>query len=234
MLEGHIKFSCVPGFPALRAPPQSCTHLRDTAGRPSEHRGRRASLYNPGGPGGAARAVLPEGPGENTCTQDPEAGSCTPLTARAPPPPPKQKVRGTRRRGKKSTGSGGSRSGAFQGSAHRVSTPPPPPRATALLTSGSGALGSTQDLMSALALQRLSLLPSQPSAGHPSPSMPTPRLLIFLASRSPCPASRLPLYWLQNGQLRGQTGEGNNLGQRSQRAPEQTQAVCAQGMEERR
>lgn len=126
MLEGHIKFSCVPGFPALRAPPQSSTHLRDTAGRPSEHRGRRASLYNPGGPGGAARAVLPEGPGENTCTQDPEAGSCTPLTARAPPPPPKQKVRGTRRRGKKSTGSGGSRSGAFQGSAHRVSTPPPP------------------------------------------------------------------------------------------------------------
>lgn len=233
MLEGRIEFSCAPGCPALRAPPQTSVHLRDTAGRPSEHQGGRASLYNPGDPGGAVRAVLSEGPGESTWAQDPEAGSCAPFTARAPPPPPSRKCRHKeegeekhRLRWEQEWGLPGLCTQGLH------TAPPPRPHATALLTSGRGALGSTQGLMSALALQRLPVLPSQRSAGHPSPSMPTPRLLIFLASRSPCPASRLPLYWLQNGQLRGQTGEGNN--QRSQRAPEWTQAVCARGMEERR
>lgn len=93
MLEGRIEFSCAPGCPALRAPPQTSVHLRDTAGRPSEHQGGRASLYNPGDPGGAVRAVLSEGPGESTWAQDPEAGSCAPFTARAPPPPPSRKCR---------------------------------------------------------------------------------------------------------------------------------------------
>lgn len=153
---GGIKFSCPPAFPVLRAPPQSSTHLWDTVGRCPEHRRGRMkakSLLTTPGWGGAARAVLSEGPGENTTRRM----LAHPLPSQPRTPWGSRKPWGIpRRRGKKSTGSGGSWSGAFQGSA--------------LLTSGIQELaGAPRSLTSDLAFRRLSVLTGQTSSGHAKP-----------------------------------------------------------------
>lgn len=156
MLEGASNSAAHLGslsFGLPLSPPRICGTLLGAALSTEEADMKAKSLLTTPGWGGAAQAVLSEGPGENTTRR---------MLAHPLPSQPRtrwesRKPWGTpRRRGKKSTGSGGSRSRAFQGSA--------------LLTSGIQELaGAPQSLTSDLAFRRLSVLTGQTSAGHAKP-----------------------------------------------------------------